>query len=33
MVYKASADPDMMHMHHQAVKEPDRDNFIAATSM
>ncbi len=29
MAYKASADPDTMYM-HQAVKEPDRDQFIAA---
>jgi hypothetical protein len=29
LAYKASADPDTMYM-HQAVKEPDRDNFIAA---
>ena len=29
LAYKASADPDTMYM-HQAVKEPDKDHFIAA---
>jgi transposase InsO family protein len=29
LAYKASSDPDTMYM-HQAVKEPDRDNFIEA---